>query len=173
FSAEFAAILDVLHPHACIVLGALSDQVEGDVADITTKDRHQPRASGDGSPLIWRGKEWLGYRAGQPGILGLDHDAKDLPDELRERVEQHGGLIAVLGSVCPALAASEYVARPSVSTGIVSTTTGKKSVGGGWHIYLPIMDGGDAQGFIERLHDRLVLAGWGFPFVSEAGSVQI
>src|SRR3954453_10148231 len=34
---------------------------------------------GDGSPVIWRGKEWLRYHAGRPALIGLDYDAKDLP----------------------------------------------------------------------------------------------
>ena len=38
---------------------------------------------------------------------------------------------------------------------------------------MPILDGGDAADFVSRLHDRLVLAGWGSTFVSEAGSVQV
>ncbi len=46
-------------------------------------------------------------------------------------------------------------------------------MGGGYHVYIPTVDGGDAKAFVGRLHDRLVLAGWGFPFVSEAGSVQV
>ena len=106
-----------LDTHECIVLGAMSDDVAGDLADITTKDRHRPTEAGDGSPLICRGKHWLEYRAGKPGVLGLDHDAKDLPSDLRERVEAHGGAMSVLHSVCPALAGAACVSRPSTSTG--------------------------------------------------------
>jgi hypothetical protein len=65
------------------------------------------------------------------------------------------------------------VSRPSTSTGIVVVDTGATSSGGGCHIYVPISDGGDALDFVGRLHDRLVLAGWGYAFVSQAGSVQV
>jgi hypothetical protein len=173
FPAEFALLLTSLHSHSCLVLGALSAEVNGDDAHITTKDRHEPRVAGTGSPLIWRGKDWLGYRTGKPAAVGLDHDAKDLPDRLQERMEAQGGLLSVLGSVCPELLETARVARPSVSTGIVASETGLTSVGGGWHIYVLIHDGSDAKGFIERLHNRLLLAGWGFPFVSESGAVQV
>jgi hypothetical protein len=54
-------------------------------------------------------------------VLGLDDDAKDLPDNLRDRVRANGGLFSVLGSVCPALAAASRVARRSVSSGSTPT----------------------------------------------------
>jgi hypothetical protein len=173
FATEFAALLTQLESDSCIVLGAMSDDVLGDFANITTKNRHRPNEDGDGSPLIWRGRDWLGYRAAKRGILGLDHDAKDMPLDLRERMDAHGGVLSVLHSICPALAAAGCVSRPSTSTGIVAVDTGATSSGGGWHIYVPIQDGGDAPDFIGRLHDHLVLSGWGYPFVSEAGSIQV
>jgi Family of unknown function (DUF5906) len=173
FSVDFVQVLGALNEKQCLVLGALSDKIAGEYANITTKRRHAPSEPGDGSPLIWRGKDWLGYRKGVPAVLGIDHDAKDLPSELRARLEAAGGLIEVLSAACPALRNVGYVARPSVSTGITVNGTGNRSAGGGLHIYIPIVDGEDAQDFIARLHNHLVLAGWGFPFVSDAGSISI
>lgn len=177
FADRFASVLGALDgaPDAdvALVLGALSEDVAGDVADITTKDRHAPRTPGEGSPLIWRGKGWLGYRDGTPAVLGLDHDAKDLPHALRARLGEAGGLLAVLDDVCPAFRASARVVRPSVSTGICVADTGRTSVGGGLHVYVPVADGGDARDFVARLHDQLVLAGWGWAHVSEAGGVSV
>jgi Family of unknown function (DUF5906) len=173
FATEFSKLLSDLHGQSCLVLGALHDDVVGDFADVTTRERHQPRDPGDGSPIIWRGKDWLGYRAGKPSTLGLDHDVKGIPLDLRERMDAHGGFLSVLYSICPALAAAACVSRPSTSTGIVAVDTGATSTGGGSHSYVPITDGGDAADFVGRLHDRLVLAGWGYAFVTEAGAVQI
>ena len=173
FVAEFPQLLQDLDTHDCIVLGVMSDDVVGDIADITTKERHRPTEAGDGSPLIYRGKHWLEYRVGKPGVLGLDHDAKDLPSNLRERVQANGGAMSVLQSICPALVDAASVSRPSSSTGIIAVDTGGTSAGGAWHFYVPILDGGDAADFVSRLHGRLVLEGYGYAFVSDAGAVQI
>jgi hypothetical protein len=173
FGIEFAQLLQDLDTHECIVLGSMTDDVVGDIADITTKDRHRPRDAGVGSPLIYRGKRWFECRVGKPGVLGLDHDAKDLPSNLRERVEAQGGAMSVLHSVCPPLAGAACVSRPSSSTGIVAVDSGTASSGGGWHAYLITADCADAADFVSRLHDRLVLEGWGYAFVSDAGSVQV
>ena len=173
FATELSELLSHLHDHSCLVLGALHDDVVGDFANVTTRERHQPRDPGNGSPIIWRGKDWLGYRAGKPSTLGLDHDVKGIPLDLRERMDAYGGFLSVLYSICPALAAASCVERPSTSTGIVAVDTGATSTGGGSHSYVPITDGGDAADFVGRLHDRLVLEGWGYSFVTEAGVVLI
>jgi hypothetical protein len=173
FAEEFAAVLAAVGTHSCLVLGSLSDSISGAVADITTKSRHAPREQGDGSPLIWRGKDWLSYRKGVPAVLGLDHDAKDIPAELRKRLHAEGGLIAVLEAICPSLRLAARVSRPSPSTGIMVASTGETSDGGGSHLYIPIADGARAADFVARLHERLTLAGWGFPFVTESGCVSV
>ena len=173
FAADFPVLLAALAENECLVLGALSADIDGDTADITTKKLHAPHEAGDGSPVIWRGKAWLNYRAGMPAVLGIDHDAKDIPADMRERLEADGGLLAVLQATCPAMLTAACVTRPSVSTGIAVATSGKSTIGGGKHIYIPVQDGADAQRFIGLLHDRLVLAGWGFTFVSEAGGIFV
>ena len=100
-----------LDTHECIVLGAMSD--EWWVTSLTSRRRIViGQRSRRRKPLDLRGKRWLGYSAGKPGILGLDHDAKDMPLDLRERMEARGGAMSVLHSICPALAD----ARRCVST---------------------------------------------------------
>ena len=104
FVAQFAELLVGLDFELTHRSGAMSDSVLGDIANITTRDRHRPDVAGDGSPLIWRGKDWLGYKAEKPAILGLDSDAKGMPADLRRRVEERGGVLSILQSICPALA---------------------------------------------------------------------
>jgi hypothetical protein len=157
FGEEFAGLLVDLHPNTCVTLGSLVDAVAGDTAKIVTRDRYQTDAADDGMPNIWRGKEWLGYVEGHPAVVGLDHDRKDIPDALRERMHAAGGFIAVLESICPAISKASRVVRPSVSTGIAVTASGIVSAGGGLHAYLLILDGGDARDFVRRLDARLVL----------------
>jgi hypothetical protein len=171
FATEFAAVLSCIHKNSCVVLGALSDEVEGDIADITTKSLHEPRVPGAGIPLVWRGRDWLGYGESKAAVLGIDHDWKDVPEALRIEIQNRGGFMAVLTAICPALSASARVSRASVSTGIEVNKSGNLSRGGGLHLYLLIRNGGDAHSFASRLHDQLMLAGFGFPFVTESGSI--
>lgn len=173
FAEEFSGLLADLHQNTCVTLGSLVDAVAGDNAKIVTRDRYQTGGANEGMPNIWRGKEWLGYVEGQPAVLGLDHDRKDIPDAVWERVQEDGGFFAILEAICPALSKASRVGRPSVSTGIAVTASGKVSAGGGLHMYLLILDGGDARDFAHRLHARLVLAGFCFPFVSKSGAIQI
>jgi hypothetical protein len=173
FASEFPDFLASLDTNECIVLGAMPDEVLGDIADITTKERHHPRDPGDGSPLIWRGKDWLGHRSGRAAVLGMDFDTKGMPSRLRERVEAAGGVLAVLHSSCPGLRDATCVSRPSSSAGIVAVDSGATTQAGGSHSYVLIQDGGDAADFIDRLHNRLMLEGWGYAYVSEAGSILL
>ena len=173
FTTDFAALLATVSTGQCIVLGAISDEIAGDSADITTKERHRPREAGTGSPLVWRGKDWFGYRCGRPAVVGLDHDPKGIPIELRCRVDAAGGWVEVLHGVCPAISAAACVSRPSSSTGVRVVETGKTTEGGGEHRYITVLDGGDSTNFVDLLHYRLILSGWGYPFVTDAGSIQI
>src|SRR6185436_3518988 len=40
------------------------------------------------------------------------------------------------------------------------------------HLYVAIADGSDGERYAAALHERLILAGSGYPFVSKAGSFQ-
>jgi Family of unknown function (DUF5906) len=173
FPTMFPELLDSCDHRYCIVLGAIARDIVGEVADITTKDRYKTSESGEGRPLIYRGQASLGYRAGEPAIVGLDHDRKELPPHLSQRLEESGGFYGALTSIVPSLAGAARVIRPSVSTGIYATATNEGTVGGGLHVYIPISDGGDAKDFVKRLHHRLLLAGWGYPYVSRSGAIFI
>jgi hypothetical protein len=173
FAEQMSDILTAPRSNECLVLGTMSPDVADEMAEITTKGKHSPQERSGVIPLIWRGKDWLGYRDGVPAVLGLDHDAKDLPVELLARLRAEGGLLPVLERVCPAMASASLVSRPSVSTGIRCDDSGRVTPGGGLHVYLPVADGGDASSFVTRLHDRLLLSGWGLPVVTKSGRILI
>jgi hypothetical protein len=172
---QLARIVEGVGRDEALVLGQLGGAATGvDEAVVTTKARlDSVRAKAGGKPVVTRTKDTFGYAAGVPAVLGLDHDGKDLPQALRERLEREGGLLGVLQRVCPALGRAALVARPSVSTGIRHRASGQETPGGGLHVYVPILDGGDAAGFVDRLNSLLLLDGWGWPFVSKIGHVEV
>ncbi|TPM31455.1 AAA family ATPase [Mesorhizobium sp. B2-3-4] len=123
---------------------------------------------------INRGKAFFAHQAGA-AVLGLDFDVKDWPEDIRQRVRATAGEISgALAGVFPGFADACLVMRPSSSTGVRNSandqTTGANS---GQHRYAFVLDGSDIAEFTDRLFDRLVLAGFGFPFISKSGAVSV
>ena len=108
-------------------------------------------------------------------LLGLDFDVKDWPAEIQRRVRETPGQISgVLASVFPDFGEALMILRPSVSTGIVNAASGKSTgENSGQHRYLIALDGADVSDFADRLFDRLLLAGFGFPAIAKNGRVSI
>jgi hypothetical protein len=131
----------------------------------------QERDLASNGPL-WRGA-CIAYEAGKPAMLIIDFDAKDLSADLRQRLEQAGGLRAILGQIDPQWNKAGFVERPSVSTGIRDRRTGVTTEGGGAHLYTIVENGGDIERYVEVLFNRLVLLGFGYAVVTVAGAVLI
>jgi len=108
-------------------------------------------------------------------LLGLDFDVKDWPAEIQQRVRSTPGqLSGVLSSVFPEIGQALMILRPSVSTGILNVENGRATgENAGQHRYLFALDGADLSDFADRLFDRLLLAGFGFPAVAKNGRVNI
>jgi hypothetical protein len=165
--AALAKLLTKLGSTECIATGTAT--FAGDKAPLTTQN-----ARAKGAPGVTRTKGWAVNRPGVPALLCFDFDLKDLPDALRQRVDQlTGGAWAVSAMECPALHACGHLLRPSCSIGVNNTKTGEQTPGGGLHAYVVVADGSDSLGFVRRLHERLVLAGWGFVFVTKAGQPRV
>ncbi|RWF36871.1 AAA family ATPase, partial [Mesorhizobium sp.] len=126
------------------------------------------------SDAIARSKTFFAHQPG-PGMLGLDFDVKDWPAHIKDRVAATPGeLTGVLTSIFSEFGTACTVLRPSSSTGVMNTrngaTTGANS---GQHRYHFVGDGEDITDFADRLFARLVLAGFGFPFISKSGAVSV
>ncbi|WP_197027184.1 AAA family ATPase [Methylopila sp. 73B] len=107
-------------------------------------------------------------------LIGLDVDAKGWPSELRDKVQTNGGLSKVLATVAPAFRGAACLLRASSSAGVrVGDSGPPTSAEAGQHRFLIAADGADAGRFIDALCARLVLAGYGFAFVSQAGHVEV
>ena len=133
---------------------------------------------GDRTDVIAKTDAYFKAPAG-PTIVGLDFDVRDWPRELQERVQAADSrLSGVLASVFPALADAIFVMRASVSSGIENSETGPQlGERFGQHRYFFAAAGADVVRqdslFADRLHERLVLEGWGYGLVTKSGAVLV
>ncbi|MER9950216.1 AAA family ATPase [Mesorhizobium sp. M0047] len=166
-AAAFAKQLSSLGPREALVL--VPPPAGAETAQIVTAAMLDA-----GSDAISRSKSFFVHQE-CPAVLGLDFDVKDWPAAIRDRVAATPGQITgVLTSVFPEFGAVCTVLRPSSSTGVINSqnglTTGANS---GQHRYIFVTDGSDIAPFADRLFARLVLAGFGFPFITKNGAVSV
>ena len=132
-------------------------------------------AAGTVPDAIARTKEHFEWSDG-PGFLMIDLDVKDalphlpqLPDE--PTIEE---LRKVLIEAVPALGTVPMLGLPSASAYLYRTSDGKCFQGlTGARLYVAVTRARDIPEIGRRLIDRLVLAGYGFAFVSRSGLVTL
>lgn len=154
-----------LRPNEAVICG---DYDGPDTMALVSKQRHPTRPDAH-----IRTKDTFQTRVRTPGLVFIDIDAKDLPRRLREDIANRGGLLATLDQAAPGLAAAGYIARPSVSSGVINERSGREYPGGGLHLYFAAFDGGDTRDFVQRVSKRAVLLGYGYASVSKAGVISI
>ena len=139
----------------------------GRLLNVVTKDAVAGKTPG----TIARSKEFFQFADGRPAPMLLDHDRKGMPDRVAEAMGQEGFWGAVL-DVAPELRGAARVMRASTSAGLLNARTGKSFPGsGGLHVYLFVKDGADIPRALEVLHDRATLKGYGWGWISKAGSI--
>src|SRR5262249_9330500 len=106
------ALADLINNFArnqAYALGRLKDEVP-DGAKVVVAD--ELKDEGDPS-VIARTKKYLVFKEGEPGLVLLDIDVKGMPDTVKERIEECGGLWNALCKVFPALKTVARVERAS------------------------------------------------------------
>ena len=107
-----------------------------------------------------------------PALFGLDFDTAEFPPELWERIRTSGGSISqALASVCPSFAEAAVLRRASVSCG-VRRKGGQTPSETGQHRYFVVPDGTKIAAFVETLADRLILAGFVWGKITDAGKIE-
>jgi hypothetical protein len=167
---ELADRLNRCRHHEAFSLGCLRADLP-DTVRLTVKSKLKNNATAP-DDLIARSRDYITYLPGRPIYVLVDFDRKGMPAEVHTRIEAAGGLLAVLGQIIPTVSSIARVERPSTSAGISNKETGEKYPGsGGVHIYLLTADGTDAVRFLRALYERLWLAGYGWYFISAAGTL--
>jgi len=115
-------------------------------------------------------RRWVTWRNEERG--GKTTDAKGMPPEVRDRLDDLGGFRVPITSVCPELLSAGSVVRESTSSGLLRSDTEEVFPGsGGAHWYIHVKDGGDAERFLKTVHDRLWLKCLGWLMVGKGGQL--
>lgn len=124
------------------------------------------------SEALTRSLECFGWGPG-PGWLMLDLDLKDLPPEFELLdLSTLDKIRAVLCGAVPELATVPMLGLPSASAMLYRTSDDKPLRGlTGVRLYVPIEHAKDIPAIGKRLFHRLLLAGLGYAFVSQSGTV--
>jgi hypothetical protein len=128
--------------------------------------------SGTASDIISRSRDYLTFGQGRRGFCLGDFDRKGVTAEVQDKLEQSGDFVAALATVIPELKNTGYVVRVSTSAGLFRTDTGQRFAdSGGIHLYLQIKDVSDSKRFLQTLHERCWLAGFGWYWIGKAGQL--
>ena len=93
-----------------------------------------------------------------------------MPREVQNRITECGGYLDAIISVVPAIAHPARVFRPSTSACIRRQDTDEPVAGSdGLHLFVVLQNGADAPTFLQNLHDRLWLSGYGWLRIGAAG----
>jgi hypothetical protein len=118
-----------------LAMGELRDGLP-DAVYVTTKSRLMNGTAA--TNIIARTATDIIYR-NAPGFSFIDFDSKGMPGEVRNRLDQIGGVEAALYSILPELATTAQLKRASTSAGLYRTDTGQQFPGsGGIHLYLAV-----------------------------------
>lgn len=162
-AVALAEVLDNLTPDRdALALGRMKGGRE--TANVVTGAKLDP-ARDD----VARSLAYFEHAAGE-GWLLLDHDTKDMPADVRERVEALGGGVAAIKSIWPDLAEADCLVRPS-SSGGVYIDGGSPTAATGFHMFVRVHDVRQSTRILETLTARAWAAGLAWHAVSKAGAL--
>jgi hypothetical protein len=163
---ELAAVIEKTRSDQAITLGALR-------ADLPDKVQVVTKRNLGGQPnTIARTAAYINYRKEEPAPALIDFDAKGMPAEIANKMQQRGGFWPTLLSILPPLQSVAHLIRRSTSAGLFRTDTGQKLPGSsGLHVYLSVQDGADIERFLRTLHERCWIAGLGWMMVGVGGQL--
>ena len=158
-----SSILDRLKPDTdVIILGRMTDNRTS--ARVVKNGRQDPQKG-----IIARTQEHFEHAPGE-GWLLLDHDTKDMPADVRARIEALGGGVEAIKSIWPELADADYLVRPS-SSGGVYIEGGSPKAATGFHMFVRLADVRQSKAALEALTARAWAAGLAWHAVSKSGAL--
>jgi hypothetical protein len=165
---DLGTFIGAMKSNEALALGALRLGVPNTVG-VATK-RQLNGSAGNG--FIARTGENIVFRRGVPGYVLIDYDSKGMPPDVARRLSDAGGFWGALASVIPGLEKIARLMRASTSAGLFRTDTGARLPGSnGVHVYLAVKDASDSARFLNDLHARCWLAGFGWMMVGAGGQL--
>ena len=168
--AELAELIEPMGSSEALALGRLRAGLPDKVRVIRKDELDDATPAG----TIARDADHIVFAPGKPAFLLLDHDRKEMPREVRDKLKAAKGFWRAVVSAVPALADAARVERCSTSAGIFHKNTGEQfSTSRNRHVYVAAADGSDVERALKTLQDRLWLAGFGYVVVGAAGQILI
>ncbi|MBR1326888.1 hypothetical protein [Bradyrhizobium ottawaense] len=165
-AAMLAHIIVACRPNQAIALGSIAKNIAAPV-HIVRKDRIN-----ESPGCIARTRDFIDYRSGVPSWVLIDFDTKGMPPEVKAKIDSCGGMWECLLKIAPGLARAARVSRASTSAGLSRGDTGDPIAGSdGEHHYVLVADGGDIERFLNDLHDKCWLNGFGWHMISRSGAL--
>jgi hypothetical protein len=164
----FARLIGAMKSNEAPVLGRLRADLPDKVSVILKKDLNGSTAAN----VIARTADFLEFAERAAAFMLLDHDGKEMPPEVADKLKERGGFWAAVLAIAPQLASAARVTRGSTSAGLYRKDTGERFSGSAnSHEYIAVADGSDIERALKTLHDRLWLAGLGFFAIGAAGQL--
>ena len=168
---EFATFISGLESNQAIALGRLRADLPDQVR-VATKDKLREFNGSAAPDLISRTGDFITYQPEQPAFALVDIDSKGMPLSVKDAIVTAGGYWKALVSILPELASTAHIIRRSTSAGIFDADTGAAIPGSnGLHIFVMVADGDDVDRFLQVLHARCWLRGFGWMMVGRAGQL--
>ena len=166
-AAALAGLIERLDPEDVLILG----RPRNGARTVTIKTDKRVRGMGEdvaaARGIVSRTREHWGYPAG-PGWVLIDHDTKDMPEDVAARVEALGGGLAALAHIWPDVLEAARVFKPS-SSGGVHVEGGSPSAATGFHLFVLVADVSRSAEALAALQARAWGAGLAFFRLSAAG----
>src|SRR6202040_2689438 len=116
-----AGLIEETPRNTAYALGVMRPDLPDSVPLVTRRD---PRSAQLG--FATRTAETILFREGRPGPVLLDYETKGMPPDIEARMEECGGFLGALETVCAGFAAAGYIRRRSTSAGIFNSATGEQ-----------------------------------------------
>ena len=170
----FARAMSKLQPQHAICLG--NPLVAGERSEArkgvpltTVRNAAQGKAP---EGAIARSKDNFAFADDLAGLLLVDHDDKGMPQGVKDRMIELGGIDGALHHIAPALADASQLTRASTSSAVVNDSTGQLiGSGKGCHKYYHVANQADIPRATKALHQRAWLHGLGWYMISKAGAL--
>ncbi|TCQ81204.1 uncharacterized protein DUF3987 [Ochrobactrum sp. BH3] len=163
---QFKAQLELIDPQEALVLAPPNTDTEETLVVPEKQLSENPAA-------IAKNGTFFTAPAG-PAIMGLDFDKAAWPEFICARVDEDAvQLSGVLASAFSGFNISCFLSRPSTSAFIQNTETGEDTGRPGEHRYYLVENGAAVKEFAALLHQRLILAGFGYGKIDKTGNIHI
>jgi hypothetical protein len=169
---ELATLIGGLRSNQALGLGSLQAGLPDRVKITAKRFLDKLNGAAERPDIIARTGGHIVFRPGQPALALLDFDSKGIPPDVATKLDQLGGFWKAIVTVCAELANVGRVVRRSTSAGLVRVDTGEELPGSnGVHVFLAVKNGADIERFLETLHVRCWLAGFGWSMVGASGQL--